>query len=53
MKSLETVYFRDVPSIPDCQELVNEPIVRSILNADSLFRTPVHMVTGLKIAKGF
>ncbi|KAL7904676.1 hypothetical protein GGI35DRAFT_462364 [Trichoderma velutinum] len=53
MKSLETIYFRDEPSMQDIQLLANEPIVRSILNADSLFRSPVYMVTGLKIAKGF
>lgn len=53
MKSLDTVYFRDDPSIENIRELANEPRVRSILNADSLFHGPVYMVTGLKIAKGF
>ncbi|UKZ77014.1 hypothetical protein TrVFT333_004730 [Trichoderma virens FT-333] len=53
MKSLETIYFRDEPSMQDIQALANDPRIRSILNADSLFRSPVYMVTGLKIAKGF
>ncbi|KAL7959266.1 hypothetical protein V8C34DRAFT_280246 [Trichoderma compactum] len=52
MKSLETTYFRDEPSMQDIQAIATEPMVRSILNADSLFRSPVYMVTGLKIAKG-
>ncbi|UKZ96463.1 uncharacterized protein TrAFT101_011252 [Trichoderma asperellum] len=53
MKSLDTIYFRDDPSIETISELANKPRVRSILNVDSLFHGPVYMVTGLKIAKGF
>ncbi|KAL7935150.1 hypothetical protein V8C35DRAFT_300846 [Trichoderma chlorosporum] len=53
MKSVDTIYFRDEPSIQEIQKIASEPRVRSILNADSLFRSPVYMVTGLKIAKGF
>lgn len=53
MKSLDTVYFRDDPTIEEIRQLANEPRIRSILNVDSLFHGPVYMVTGLKIAKGF
>ncbi|KAK4083736.1 uncharacterized protein Triagg1_1398 [Trichoderma aggressivum f. europaeum] len=53
MESLETTYFRDEPSMQDIHEIAKEPIVQSVLKADSLFRSPVYMVTGLKIAKGF
>ncbi|KAK4079748.1 hypothetical protein Trihar35433_853 [Trichoderma harzianum] len=53
MKSLETTYFKDVPSMQDIQAIAKEEIVRSFLNADGLLRSPVYMVTGLKVAKGF
>lgn len=53
MKSLDTIYFRDEPSMQDIHERANEPRVLCILSVDSLFRSPVYMVTGLKIAKGF
>ncbi|KKO98446.1 hypothetical protein THAR02_09457 [Trichoderma harzianum] len=53
MKSLETTYFRDEPSIQDIQAIAKEPMIHNFLNTDGLFRSPVYMVTGLKIAKGF
>ncbi|KAH0528172.1 hypothetical protein TsFJ059_003067 [Trichoderma semiorbis] len=53
MRSLETTYFRDEPSMQDIQAIAKEPIVRQFLNAGGLLRSPVYMVTGLKVAKGF
>ncbi|KAE8447648.1 hypothetical protein EG329_010619 [Mollisiaceae sp. DMI_Dod_QoI] len=53
MKSLDTIYFKDEPSIEEITERVKEPRIRNIMKADSLFRSPVYMVTGLKIAKEF
>ncbi|KAL6884859.1 hypothetical protein HDV57DRAFT_515876 [Trichoderma longibrachiatum] len=53
MKALETVYFKEQPSMEEIQERVNEERVRSILSPGSIFRYPVYMVTGIKIAKGF
>ncbi|PTB66172.1 hypothetical protein BBK36DRAFT_1141040 [Trichoderma citrinoviride] len=53
MKALETVYFRELPSMEEIQERVNEERVRSILSPSSVFRYPVYMVTGVKIARGF
>ncbi|KAH0490781.1 hypothetical protein TgHK011_002233 [Trichoderma gracile] len=53
MKALETVYFKELPSKAEIQERVNEEEIRSILHRDSIFRYPVYMVTGIKIARGF
>ena len=54
MKSLDTIYFKEDLSLEEIHERANEMRVKSILNADSLlFRRPVYMVTGFKIAKGF
>ncbi|TFA97985.1 hypothetical protein CCMA1212_010210 [Trichoderma ghanense] len=53
MKALETVYFKELPSMEEIQERVNEEKVRTILSPSSIFRYPVYMVTGVKIARGF
>lgn len=53
MKALETIYFKELPSKADIQERANEEEVRSILGRSSLFRYPVYMITGVKIARGF
>ncbi|KAK1242346.1 hypothetical protein MKX07_000332 [Trichoderma sp. CBMAI-0711] len=53
MKALETIYFKEMPSMEEIQERVNEEQVRSILSRGSIFRCPVYMVTGVKIARGF
>ncbi|KAH0559858.1 hypothetical protein GP486_003623 [Trichoglossum hirsutum] len=53
MESLDTVYLKDEPSIEDIDELVKDPKLQKFMRLDSLLCSPVYMVTGLKIAKGF
>ncbi|CZR67282.1 uncharacterized protein PAC_17181 [Phialocephala subalpina] len=53
MKSLETVYFIDEPSIEVVNEIVKDPKVHKLMRLEKTLSRPVYMVTGIKIAKGF
>ncbi|OQE06987.1 hypothetical protein PENVUL_c015G01755 [Penicillium vulpinum] len=55
MESLETMYFVDDPPLEEIQERLKVPRVQAVTRATRIpgFRTPVYMVTGVMIAKGF
>jgi hypothetical protein len=52
MKALETVYFDPNEIGAEIQERVKDGVVRDVLKGN-LGGSPVYMITGLKIAKGF
>ncbi|KAL6353450.1 hypothetical protein LRP88_13942 [Fusarium phalaenopsidis] len=53
MESLETIYLSEDPSPEEIKARCNDPLVREYMRLDSLLCSPVYMVTGIKIAKGF
>jgi len=53
MESLDTVYFRNDPSIDEINERVKDQNLRKLMRLDSLLSKPVYMVSGIKIARGF
>ncbi|RSM19381.1 hypothetical protein CDV31_001803 [Fusarium ambrosium] len=53
MESLETIYLSEDPSPEEIKARCNDPLVREYMRLDSLLCSPVYMVTGIKVAKGF
>ncbi|KAF4447057.1 hypothetical protein F53441_9356 [Fusarium austroafricanum] len=53
MDSLETIYLSDDPSPGQVKARCNDPLVKDFMRLDSIFCSPVYMVTGIKVAKGF
>jgi len=55
MDSLETSYFVNDPPLEEIQARLNAPRVQAVTKSSRVpgFRTPVYMVTGLMVAKGF
>lgn len=53
MDSLETVYFKKQPTDEEAAVRIKSPRVQAAINAGILYKQPVYMITGLKIAKGF
>ncbi|KAM0432872.1 hypothetical protein ACHAPT_004574 [Fusarium lateritium] len=53
MDSLETIYLSEDPSPEDIKARCNDPLVQEYMCLDSLLCSPVYMVTGIKVAKGF
>lgn len=55
MDCLETMYFVTDPSLEEIRARLKAPRVQAVTKASRIpgFRTPVYMVTGLMIAKGF
>ncbi|KAH8750661.1 hypothetical protein BGZ57DRAFT_914155 [Hyaloscypha finlandica] len=53
IRRLETVYFKKQPTDEEAAERVKEKKVNSAVNAGLVSKTPVFMVTGLKVARGF
>lgn len=55
MESLETMYFVTDPPLEEIQARLKAPRVQAVTKASRMpgLRTPVYMVTGLMIAKGF
>jgi hypothetical protein len=50
MKSLDTIYLEANPTDEEAEELVRVDKIMQVLNKWP--RSPVYMITGLKIAKG-
>ncbi|KAF4984120.1 hypothetical protein FZEAL_613 [Fusarium zealandicum] len=53
MDSLETIYLSDDPSPEEMKARCNDIRVREYMRLDSMLCSPVYMVTGIKVAKGF
>ncbi|KAM6527501.1 hypothetical protein FSOLCH5_003567 [Fusarium solani] len=53
MASLETIYLSDDLSPKEIKARCNDPLVRDYMCLDSILCSPVYMVTGIKVAKGF
>lgn len=55
MDCLETMYFVADPPLEEIQARLKAPRVQAVIKAGRIpgFRTPVYMVTGLMIARGF
>ncbi|KAM5347710.1 hypothetical protein ACJ41O_007534 [Fusarium nematophilum] len=53
MDSLETIYLSINPSPEQVKALCNDPAVREYMRPDSPLRSPVYMISGIKVARGF
>lgn len=51
--SLDTMYLLEDPTAEEIKICCNQPEVREYMKLDSILCSPVYMVTGVKIAKGF
>lgn len=51
--SLDTMYLSEDPTAEEIKSRCNQPEVREYMKLDSILCSPVYMVTGVKIAKGF
>ncbi|KAH8686383.1 hypothetical protein BGZ61DRAFT_393034 [Ilyonectria robusta] len=51
--SLDTKYLSEDPTAEEIKSRCNQPEVREYMKLDSILCSPVYMVTGVKIAKGF
>ncbi|KAI9042926.1 uncharacterized protein KD926_004716 [Aspergillus affinis] len=55
MDSLESMFFVNDPTLEEIRSRLKAPMVQAVTKAGRIpgFRTPVYMVTGLMVAKGF
>ncbi|KAH8432435.1 uncharacterized protein LDX57_010071 [Aspergillus melleus] len=55
MHSLQSMFFVNDPTLEEIQSRLRAPMVQAVTKAGRIpgFRTPVYMVTGLMVAKGF
>ncbi|KAH6972981.1 hypothetical protein BKA56DRAFT_593102 [Ilyonectria sp. MPI-CAGE-AT-0026] len=51
--SLDTMYLSEDPTAEEIKSRCNHPMVREYMRLDSILCSPVYMVTGVKVAKGF
>lgn len=51
--SLDTIYLLEDPTAEEIKSRCNQPGVREYMRLDSILCSPVYMVTGVKVAKGF
>lgn len=53
MDRLETIYFKKQPTDEEAAERVKHGKVKTVMNAGIFGKSPVYMITGLKVARGF
>ncbi|RSL74843.1 hypothetical protein CEP51_011411 [Fusarium floridanum] len=53
MDRLETIYFKKQPTDEEATERIKDKKVKAAVNSGLLGKSPVYMITGLKVARGF
>ncbi|KAK7418748.1 hypothetical protein QQX98_003766 [Neonectria punicea] len=51
--SIDTIYLSEDPSVDEIKARCNDPLVREYMRLNSVLCSPVYMVTGIKVVKGF